>query len=136
MVEAIVKEIKAAGGRAVADHSTPDQAGTLIQTAIDNFGRVDILLYSATTENSPVWQQTSQEDWDSLLNPEFKLSYKVGICPTIGYHNIDCFPLPPDGPCSLATSEEAEVWKDPQHQHIGWARRLESLTSDFRYDNI
>lgn len=112
------------GGRAVADYSTPDQAASLIQTAIENFGRVDILLYDATTENNPVWVHTSQEDWDSLLNSDFKLSYKVGIFPTIEYRNIDCLPFRPDGACSLAIFKEAEVWENPQHQPIGRERWL------------
>ncbi len=93
MVDAIVEDIEAVGGRAVADYSTPDQGWSLIQTAIENFARIDILLHNATIENSPVWVQTSQEDWDSLLNSEFKLSYKVGIFLIIEYRTIDCLPF-------------------------------------------
>ena len=124
------------GGRAVADYSTPGQAASLIETAIENFGRVDILLHHATTENNPEWMQTSQRDWDSILNSDFRLSYKVGIFPTIDYRNIDYLPFPPDGACSLATFQKAEVWENPQHQHIGWERWLQSLAIDFGYDKI
>ena len=46
----VVDEIKAAGGEAVANHdsvSTPEGGASIVQTAIDAFGRVDIVINNA-----------------------------------------------------------------------------------------
>src|ERR1700754_4780740 len=48
--DALVNEIKAAGGQAVASLdsvATPEGARAIVQTALDAFGRVDILIHSA-----------------------------------------------------------------------------------------
>lgn len=43
----VVEEIKAKGGRAVADYNSVEEGDKIIKTAIDNFGRVDILINNA-----------------------------------------------------------------------------------------
>jgi NAD(P)-dependent dehydrogenase (short-subunit alcohol dehydrogenase family) len=40
----VVDEIKAAGGRAVANYNSVEDGDKIIQSAIDNFGRVDIVI--------------------------------------------------------------------------------------------
>jgi NAD(P)-dependent dehydrogenase (short-subunit alcohol dehydrogenase family) len=40
----VVKLIQAQGGKAVADYHSVEDAQAVIKTAIDNFGRVDILV--------------------------------------------------------------------------------------------
>jgi len=40
----VVKLIQARGGKAVADYHSVEDAKAVIQTAIDNFGRIDILV--------------------------------------------------------------------------------------------
>ena len=48
--EKVVAEIKAAGGEAVANAdsvATPEGAARIIQSAIDNYGRIDILINNA-----------------------------------------------------------------------------------------
>jgi len=75
--ESAVAEIKAAGGQAVAvktDVSKEEDINEMVKTAIDSFGRVDILFNNAgigfsergrftmdTVVNTPV------EDWDAIL---------------------------------------------------------------------
>lgn len=46
----VVDEIKAIGGEAVADHNTvatPEGGQAIVQTAIDTYGRVDIVINNA-----------------------------------------------------------------------------------------
>jgi NAD(P)-dependent dehydrogenase (short-subunit alcohol dehydrogenase family) len=48
--QVVVDEIKAAGGEAVADHNsvaTPEGGAAIVQTAIDTYGRVDIVINNA-----------------------------------------------------------------------------------------
>lgn len=40
----VVKQIQSRGGKAVADYHSVEDAKAVIQTAIDAFGRVDILV--------------------------------------------------------------------------------------------
>lgn len=67
--ETTAREIKKMGGEAVpffGDIANFELAGKLIQTAVDNFGRIDILANVAGTFGfSPVWE-ISEELWDRV----------------------------------------------------------------------
>ena len=69
--ETTAKAIRDAGGEAVpffGDTSNFDTAKGLIQTAVDNFGRIDILVNVAGTFSfSPIWEM-SEEMWDYVCN--------------------------------------------------------------------
>lgn len=43
----VVEEIKAAGGRAVANYDSVEDGEKIVQTALDAFGRVDIVCVTA-----------------------------------------------------------------------------------------
>jgi 3-oxoacyl-[acyl-carrier protein] reductase len=71
---AVVAEIEAAGGTAVADttSATWDGAGAIVQHAIDEFGHLDILVNNATAaRNADLWRVT-EEDWDLALGVNLK----------------------------------------------------------------
>jgi len=67
--ETVAEEIRAFGGEAVpffGDVSNFETAGRLIQTAIDSFGRIDILVNVAGSfKFSPIWEM-SEETWDHV----------------------------------------------------------------------
>jgi NAD(P)-dependent dehydrogenase (short-subunit alcohol dehydrogenase family) len=69
--DAVVQEIIGAGGNAVANYdsvSTEEGAEKIIQTAIDNFGRIDVLINNAGLVREPQGiYEFSLEDWDILL---------------------------------------------------------------------
>jgi NAD(P)-dependent dehydrogenase (short-subunit alcohol dehydrogenase family) len=67
----VVQEIKAAGGQAVASYASvavEKEAESIIQTAIDNFGRIDILVNNAGVIRDPhdIYEVTT-DDWDITL---------------------------------------------------------------------
>jgi 3-oxoacyl-[acyl-carrier protein] reductase len=78
--ESTANEIIAMGGKAipfygnVADYET---AGKMIQTAIDAWGRVDILVNNAAGLGSGMLKDTSEEDWDYQVIPKLKGSYNT-----------------------------------------------------------
>jgi 3-oxoacyl-[acyl-carrier protein] reductase len=69
--EAVVKEIKSAGNMAVACYdsvATEKGADSIIQTAIDSFGRIDVLINNAGVVRDPqnIYEFKS-EDWEILM---------------------------------------------------------------------
>ncbi|MBI1219920.1 MAG: SDR family oxidoreductase [Rhodobacteraceae bacterium] len=69
-VEAVVAEIRAAGGRAagcVADIADEAGAARLIATAVDSFGRLDILVNNAALRMEADLATVTLEDWHRVL---------------------------------------------------------------------
>ena len=73
--ERVVDEIKAAGGEAVADTSsvaTPEGGAAIVQTALDAFGRVDIVINNAGILRDKAFHNMEPE----LMNPVFDVHLK------------------------------------------------------------
>ena len=76
--EKVVAEIKAAGGQAVAngdDVSTVQGGENILQTALDAFGKVDILVCNAGILRDKTFANTSEEDWDKVIKVHLKGTY-------------------------------------------------------------
>jgi len=67
----VVAEIKERGGEAVANHDSVEDGDKIVKTAIDAFGRVDILINNAGILRDVSFQKMTQADWD--------LVYKVHV---------------------------------------------------------
>lgn len=65
--DAVVKEVKALGGTAVANYDSVEFGEKIIQTAIDNFGRVDILINNAGILRDRAFKNMSKQDWDLIV---------------------------------------------------------------------
>ena len=66
----VVEEIKSSGGNAVASGESVAEFNTaekIVQTAIDNFGRVDIMCHVAGILRDRMVFNMTEEDWDSVL---------------------------------------------------------------------
>lgn len=73
--QVVVDEIKAAGGEAVADHNsvaTPEGGAAIVQTAIDTYGRVDIVINNAGILRDKAFHNMSPD----LLNPVLDVHLK------------------------------------------------------------
>jgi len=71
----VVDEIKAAGGEAVANHSsvaTPEGGHEIVQTAIDSYGRVDIVINNAGILRDKAFHNMEPD----LMNPVFDVHLK------------------------------------------------------------
>ncbi len=67
----VVAEIIEAGGLAVADgHSVADwdQAQAMVQTAIEAYGRIDIVVNNAGILRDAIFHRMSQEDFDTVID--------------------------------------------------------------------
>ncbi len=73
--EEVVAEIKARGGRAIANaDSVADfrAAENIINTAVKELGRVDILVHNAGILRDRMVFNLSEEDWDAVINVHLK----------------------------------------------------------------
>jgi len=71
----VVDEIRAAGGEAVADHNsvaTPEGGEAIVQTAIDSYGRVDIVVNNAGILRDKAFHNMEPD----LLNPVLDVHLK------------------------------------------------------------
>ncbi|GAA0986942.1 SDR family oxidoreductase [Tsukamurella strandjordii] len=71
----VVEEIRAAGGRAVANASdVADWAGAqaLVRTAIDEFGRLDVLVNNAGFLRDRMLVNMSEQEWDAVTRVHLK----------------------------------------------------------------
>ena len=69
--DAVVREIAAAGGKAVAvvgDVGDPNTAGALADAALKVFGRIDILVNNAALRREKPFEQMSYADWREVMN--------------------------------------------------------------------
>ncbi|MDE0053881.1 MAG: SDR family NAD(P)-dependent oxidoreductase, partial [Gammaproteobacteria bacterium] len=69
--DAVVAEIEAAGGTAVANKasvSDREGAASIIQTAVDAFGRIDILVNNAGILRDRTFKNMTLDEWDIVMN--------------------------------------------------------------------
>jgi NAD(P)-dependent dehydrogenase (short-subunit alcohol dehydrogenase family) len=70
VADQVVEEIKQAGGRAVASHDSvdgPEGGQTIVDTAVDAFGRLDAVVSNAGIFNSIPFDQLCADDWRRML---------------------------------------------------------------------
>jgi NAD(P)-dependent dehydrogenase (short-subunit alcohol dehydrogenase family) len=73
--EEVVAEIIAMGGKAVANHDNVAEwegGQRLIQTALDTYGALHVLVNNAGILRDRVLVNLSEEDWDSVINVHLK----------------------------------------------------------------
>jgi NAD(P)-dependent dehydrogenase (short-subunit alcohol dehydrogenase family) len=76
----VVDEITGAGGEAVADGSsvaTPEGGETLVQTAIDNFGRIDIVVNNAGILRDKTFHNMTPDLLEPVLDVHLKGAFYV-----------------------------------------------------------
>ncbi|HKV19436.1 MAG TPA: SDR family oxidoreductase, partial [Mycobacterium sp.] len=80
MADEVVKEIKDAGGRAVANYDSvaePEAAENIIKTAIDEFGKVDGVVSNAGILRDGTFHKMEFGAWDSVLKVHLYGGYNV-----------------------------------------------------------
>lgn len=78
--EQVVQEIQAAGGEAVActeSVATPEGGKAIIETAVDSWGRLDILIQNAGNSRRALLHEFPQEDFDAMLNVHLRGAFHV-----------------------------------------------------------
>lgn len=84
LAAAVVAEIEAAGGRAVADSgdvATTADAAALLARALGAFGRVDGLVNNAGILRDRMFVNLDEDDWDAVIRGQLRATY----CPAAAF---------------------------------------------------
>lgn len=75
--DVVVDEIKAAGGKAVANYDSVEYGDKIIETAIKEFGRIDVLINNAGILRDGAFKNMTDADWDLTIKVHVKGAFKV-----------------------------------------------------------
>ena len=80
MADRVVEEVRASGGEAVANHdsvTTVEGGRKILQTALDAFGRIDVLVNNAGILRDKSFANTTEDLWDVVVSVHLKGTYCV-----------------------------------------------------------
>ena len=78
--DTVVKEIKKGGGKAVANYdsvATVEGGEDIVKTAVDNFGKIDIVINNAGILRDKSFVKMTEDEWDIVLAVHLKGAYCV-----------------------------------------------------------
>ena len=75
--DAVVQEVKKLGGNAVANYDSVEHGESIINSAIQKFGRIDVLINNAGILRDVSFKNMSDKDWDLIFAVHVTGAYKV-----------------------------------------------------------
>ncbi|MEI7465408.1 MAG: SDR family oxidoreductase [Burkholderiales bacterium] len=75
--QAVVDEIRAAGGDAVTNGDSVVDGGRLVQATLDHFGRIDIVVNNAGFLRDVAFHKMSAADWDDLYQVHLLGAFRI-----------------------------------------------------------
>jgi 3-hydroxyacyl-CoA dehydrogenase/3a,7a,12a-trihydroxy-5b-cholest-24-enoyl-CoA hydratase len=75
--DGVVKEIRRQGGQAVSSYDSVEEGAKIVKTAIDNYGRIDILINNAGILRDKSFPKMTEEDWGKTRAKEGRLNRQL-----------------------------------------------------------
>jgi multifunctional beta-oxidation protein len=75
--EPVVQEIKKAGGTAVGNKASAEDGDAVVKSAIDAFGRIDIVINNAGILRDKAFTNMDDNLWNPVMNVHLRGTYKV-----------------------------------------------------------
>lgn len=75
--DSVVEEIRRSGGKAVANYNSVEQGHEIVRTALEQFGRVDILINNAGILRDKSMVKMTPEDWDIIQEVHLKGAFLI-----------------------------------------------------------
>jgi NAD(P)-dependent dehydrogenase (short-subunit alcohol dehydrogenase family) len=75
--DVVVDQIKAAGGNAVANYDSVTDGDKIIQTAMDTYGKVDVVINNAGILRDKTFHKMNEQDWDLIYDVHVRGAFKV-----------------------------------------------------------
>lgn len=119
----VVEEIKAAGGKAVANYDSVEDGEKIIDTAIKAFGRIDVLINNAGILRDISFKNMKDEDWDLIMKVHVKGAYKVYEDAAFMHLWARSADMQTVCKSSMAAFQKAEVRQSHQHSICRWSVR-------------
>ena len=73
----VVAEIRAAGGEAAANYDSVEDGAKIVQSALDHFGRIDVVINNAGILRDVSFPKMTQDDWDLVYRVHVLGAYRV-----------------------------------------------------------
>jgi len=83
--EETVNDIKAAGGRAIVNGASvadPKGAASIVEDAVQHFGRIDAVVNNAGILRDRIWHKLSHEDWNAVIDVHLNGCFNVSKAAT------------------------------------------------------
>jgi 3-hydroxyacyl-CoA dehydrogenase/3a,7a,12a-trihydroxy-5b-cholest-24-enoyl-CoA hydratase len=77
VAQTVVDEIKTAGGEAVANTDSVEHGDKIVRTAMDTYGRIDVVVNNAGILRDASFAKMTDEAWDIIYRVHLYGSYKV-----------------------------------------------------------